>query len=59
MLPRYMDSVPSIIPLLEKEYRSSTRKLSELDQQLRFAATLLGWITQKKQFKLTVVHIAF
>ncbi|CAN4084789.1 unnamed protein product [Withania somnifera] len=31
---RYMDSVPSIIPLLEKEYRSSTRKLSELDQQL-------------------------
>lgn len=54
-----MDSVPSIIPLLEKEYRSSTRKLSELDQQLRFAATLLGWITQEKQFKLTVVHIAF
>ncbi|XP_055809059.1 dynamin-like protein ARC5 isoform X2 [Solanum dulcamara] len=34
LLKRYMDSVPSIIPLLEKEYRSSTRKLSELDQQL-------------------------
>ncbi|KAM3344209.1 dynamin-like protein ARC5 isoform X4 [Capsicum galapagoense] len=34
LLKRYMDSVPSIIPLLEKEYRNSTRKLSELDQQL-------------------------
>ncbi|KAK9167306.1 hypothetical protein Scep_002497 [Stephania cephalantha] len=32
---RYMDSVPSIIPLLEKEHRSTTRKLSDLNQELR------------------------
>lgn len=31
---RYMDSVPLIIPLLEKEYRSSTRKLKEINQEL-------------------------
>ncbi|KAL8116701.1 hypothetical protein AgCh_023016 [Apium graveolens] len=31
---RYMDSVPLIIPLLEKEYRSSTRKLNEINQEL-------------------------
>ncbi|CAK9140462.1 unnamed protein product [Ilex paraguariensis] len=31
---RYMDSVPLIIPLLEKEHRSTTRKLSEINQEL-------------------------
>ncbi|KAJ0027645.1 hypothetical protein Pint_36565 [Pistacia integerrima] len=31
---RYMDSVPSIIPLLEKEYCSTTRKLSEMNKEL-------------------------
>ncbi|KAK9167333.1 hypothetical protein Scep_002524 [Stephania cephalantha] len=31
---RYMGSVPSIIPLLEKEHRSTTRKLSDLNQEL-------------------------
>ncbi|KAI5661446.1 hypothetical protein M9H77_20769 [Catharanthus roseus] len=31
---RYMDSVPLIIPLLEKEHRSSTRKLNEINQEL-------------------------
>ncbi|CAN6476158.1 unnamed protein product [Victoria cruziana] len=31
---RYMDSVPLIIPLLEKEYRSTTRKLHEINQEL-------------------------
>ncbi|EXB97705.1 Dynamin-like protein ARC5 [Morus notabilis] len=31
---RYMDSVPSIIPLLEKEYRSTTRKMNEINQEL-------------------------
>ncbi|KAL8061043.1 hypothetical protein ABFX02_02G063000 [Erythranthe guttata] len=31
---RYMDSVPLIIPLLEKEYRSTTRKLSEINLEL-------------------------
>ncbi|KAF3784519.1 Dynamin-like protein [Nymphaea thermarum] len=31
---RYMDSVPLIIPLLEKEYRSTTRKLHEISQEL-------------------------
>ncbi|KAJ7946684.1 Dynamin-like protein [Quillaja saponaria] len=31
---RYMDSVPLIIPLLEKEYRSTTRKLNEISQEL-------------------------
>ncbi|KAA3482569.1 dynamin-like protein ARC5 isoform X2 [Gossypium australe] len=33
---RYMDSVPSIIPLLEKEYHSTTRKLTEINKELRF-----------------------
>ncbi|XXG87115.1 hypothetical protein AAC387_Pa11g1881 [Persea americana] len=31
---RYMESVPLIIPLLEKEYRSTTRKLHEINQEL-------------------------
>ncbi|KAG6588795.1 Dynamin-like protein ARC5, partial [Cucurbita argyrosperma subsp. sororia] len=31
---RYMDSVPLIISLLDKEYRSTTRKLNEIDQEL-------------------------
>ncbi|KAF8404044.1 hypothetical protein HHK36_008921 [Tetracentron sinense] len=31
---RYMDSVPLIIPLLEKEYRGTTRKLNEINQEL-------------------------
>lgn len=35
MLARYMDSVPLIIPLLEKEYRSTTRTLDEINRELR------------------------
>uniref|UniRef100_A0A2P2JNG1 Dynamin-like protein ARC5 n=2 Tax=Rhizophora mucronata TaxID=61149 RepID=A0A2P2JNG1_RHIMU len=31
---RYMDSVPLIIPLLEKEYRSTTRKLNDINKEL-------------------------
>ncbi|XP_073310493.1 dynamin-like protein ARC5 [Primulina huaijiensis] len=31
---RYMDSVPLIIPLLEKEYRSTTKKLNDTNQEL-------------------------
>ncbi|GER42695.1 dynamin-like protein ARC5 [Striga asiatica] len=31
---RYMDSVPMIIPLLEKEYRTTTRKLNEINLEL-------------------------
>ncbi|XP_052194148.1 dynamin-like protein ARC5 [Diospyros lotus] len=31
---RYMDSVPLIIPLLEKEHRSTTRKLNEINEEL-------------------------
>ncbi|KAL8536116.1 hypothetical protein ACS0TY_011662 [Phlomoides rotata] len=31
---RYMDSVPLIIPLLEKEYRSTTRNLNEINLEL-------------------------
>lgn len=34
--PRYMDNVPLIIPLLEKEYRSTTRKMNEINQELRY-----------------------
>ncbi|KAJ4966790.1 hypothetical protein NE237_018639 [Protea cynaroides] len=34
LLKRYMDNVPSIVPLLEKEYRSTTRKLKEINQEL-------------------------
>ncbi|GAY63824.1 hypothetical protein CUMW_228800 [Citrus unshiu] len=33
-LARYMDSVPMIIPLLEKEYCSTTRKLNEINKEL-------------------------
>ncbi|KAF9609755.1 hypothetical protein IFM89_018203 [Coptis chinensis] len=32
---RYMDNVPLIIPLLEKEHRSTSRKLNELNEELR------------------------
>ncbi|KVI10960.1 Dynamin [Cynara cardunculus var. scolymus] len=32
---RYMDSVPLIIPLLEKEHRSTTRMLNDINQELR------------------------
>ncbi|XP_030459244.1 dynamin-like protein ARC5 [Syzygium oleosum] len=31
---RYMDNVPMIIPLLEKEHCSATRKLNEINQEL-------------------------
>lgn len=31
---RYMDSVPLIIPLLEKEHRSTTKKLNDINQEL-------------------------
>lgn len=31
---RYMDSVPLIIPLLEKEYRTTTKKLNDINQEL-------------------------
>ncbi|XP_050263238.1 dynamin-like protein ARC5 [Quercus robur] len=31
---RYMDSVPLIIPLLEKEYNNTTRKLNEINREL-------------------------
>ncbi|KAL5704505.1 ARP2/3 actin-organizing complex subunit Arc5 [Ranunculus cassubicifolius] len=31
---RYLDSVPLIIPLLEKEHRSTSRKLNELNEEL-------------------------
>lgn len=40
MIQRYMDSVPLIIPLLEKEYRGTTRKLTEIDKELRFVIEL-------------------
>lgn len=33
-----MDSVPLIIPLLEKENRGTTRKLSDINQELRLVA---------------------
>ena len=36
MHARYMDSVPLIIPLLEKEYCSTARKLNEINRELRF-----------------------
>nr|XP_043621994.1 dynamin-like protein ARC5 isoform X1 [Erigeron canadensis] len=34
LMKRYMDSVPLIIPLLEKEYRGTTRKLNDINQEL-------------------------
>jgi hypothetical protein len=41
MLARYMDSVPMIIPLLEKEYHSTTRKLNEINRELRSQVELI------------------
>ncbi|KAJ6995087.1 dynamin-like protein ARC5 [Populus alba x Populus x berolinensis] len=38
---RYMDSVPLIIPLLEKEYRTATRKLNEINKELRFVVEVI------------------
>jgi len=32
---RYIDSVPSIIPLLEREHRGATRNLNEINEELR------------------------
>ena len=40
MIARYTDSVPLIIPLLEKEYCSTTRKLTEINKELRFVVEL-------------------
>lgn len=37
---RYVNNVPLIIPLLEKEYRSVTRKLNDINQELRFVLKL-------------------
>ncbi|KAI3810334.1 hypothetical protein L1987_19946 [Smallanthus sonchifolius] len=34
LMKRYMNSVPLIIPLLEKEYRGTTRKLNDINQEL-------------------------
>ncbi|KAL8237511.1 hypothetical protein R6Q59_018592 [Mikania micrantha] len=34
LMKRYMDSVPLIIPLLEKEHRATTRKLNDINQEL-------------------------
>ncbi|KAI7747678.1 hypothetical protein M8C21_029016 [Ambrosia artemisiifolia] len=34
LMKRYMDSVPLIIPLLEKEHRGTTRKLNDINQEL-------------------------
>ncbi|XP_021896544.1 dynamin-like protein ARC5 isoform X2 [Carica papaya] len=34
LLKRYMDSVPLVIPLLEKEYRCTTRKLHDINKEL-------------------------
>ncbi|KAH9686240.1 Dynamin-like protein ARC5 [Citrus sinensis] len=39
---RYMDSVPMIIPLLEKEYCSTTRKLNEINKELSCRCYLKG-----------------
>jgi hypothetical protein len=36
-----MDSVPLIIPLLEKEYRTATRKLNGINKELRFVVEVI------------------
>lgn len=36
LIKRYMDNVPLIVPLLEKEYRSATRKLHDVNQEIRY-----------------------
>ena len=35
-----MENVPLIIPLLEKEYQSATRRMNEINQELRFIVKL-------------------
>lgn len=42
---RYMESVPLIIPLLEKEYRSTTRKLHDINQELRSVIDLVALVS--------------
>lgn len=42
-----MDSVPLVIPLLEKEYSSISRKLNEINRELRF---VIEQFLEGKQF---------
>lgn len=48
---RYISNVPLIIPLLEKEYWTVTRKLSDINQELRYVLKL-------KLFLLYLICIA-
>ena len=43
-----MDSVPLIIPLLEKEYRNATRKLNEINKELRFVVEVITEVVLKQ-----------
>lgn len=58
-----MDSVPLIIPLLEKEFRSTTRKLNEINQELRlkityvFVVMLNHWEFNRRE-KIFAFHLS-
>lgn len=43
-----MDSVPLIIPLLEKEYRTATRKLNEINKELRFVVEVITKVVSRQ-----------
>lgn len=45
-----MESVPLIIPLLEKEYRSTTRKLHEVNQEFRSVMDLFALLSYDKSW---------
>jgi hypothetical protein len=34
MLGRYLENVPSIVPLLEKEYRNAAKRLEDTQEEL-------------------------
>lgn len=49
---RYMESVPLIIPLLDKEYRSTTRKLRNINQEIRYIIYSFEHVSIMQNYKL-------
>lgn len=56
---RYINNVPLIIPLLEKEYRSVTRKLSDINQELRYVLKLNTISVVLDLHSITVIYLPF
>lgn len=54
-----MDSVPLIIPLLEKEYRSTTRKLNETNQELRLLKVTFFFFLSLLDLNIQIISLSF